>query len=69
MTVSKYLRMVINAHREQRGEDEIKLKDFRRTTEEAMELMKEFSSRYLNDGCRRLLAAAESAGLTVAAPA
>ncbi len=51
--MSKYLRMAINAHREQRGEDEIKLKDFRRTTEEAMELMKipkEFSSRYLNDG-------------------
>jgi Fe-S cluster assembly ATP-binding protein len=53
VTVSKYLRMVINAQREARGEDQIKLKDFRRETEQAMELMnipKEFSSRYLNDG-------------------
>jgi Fe-S cluster assembly ATP-binding protein len=53
VTVSKYLRMVINAQREARGEDQIKLKDFRRDTEQAMELMnipKEFSSRYLNDG-------------------
>ena len=53
VTVSKYLRMVINAQREARGEDQVKLKDFRRETEAAMELMnipKEFSSRYLNDG-------------------
>jgi len=53
VTVSKYLRMVLNAQREERGEEQIKLKDFRRQTEEAMELMsipKEFSSRYLNDG-------------------
>ena len=53
VTVSKYLRMVLNAHREARGEDQIKLKDFRRDTEAAMEQMKiprEFSSRYLNDG-------------------
>jgi Fe-S cluster assembly ATP-binding protein len=53
VTVSKYLRMAINARREERGEDQIKLKDFRRQTEEAMELMnipKEFSSRYVNDG-------------------
>jgi Fe-S cluster assembly ATP-binding protein len=53
VTVSKYLRMVINAQREARGEDQVKLKDFRRDTERAMELMnipKEFSSRYLNDG-------------------
>ncbi len=53
VTVSKYLRMVINAQRETRGEDQVKLKDFRRETEAAMELMnipKEFSSRYLNDG-------------------
>jgi Fe-S cluster assembly ATP-binding protein len=53
VTVSKYLRMVINAQREARGEDQVKLKDFRRDTEQAMELMnipKEFSSRYLNDG-------------------
>jgi Fe-S cluster assembly ATP-binding protein len=53
VTVAKYLRMAVNAHREARGEKEIKLKDFRASTEEAMELAsipKEFSSRYLNDG-------------------
>jgi Fe-S cluster assembly ATP-binding protein len=53
VTVAKYLRMVVNAHREARGEPEIKLKDFRKQTEAAMELMnipREFSSRYLNEG-------------------
>jgi len=53
VTVAKYLRMALNAHREERGEAEIKLKDFRALTEESMELAnipKEFSSRYLNDG-------------------
>jgi Fe-S cluster assembly ATP-binding protein len=53
VTVAKYLRMAVNAHRETRGESEIKLKDFRKDTEAAMELMnipREFSSRYLNDG-------------------
>jgi Fe-S cluster assembly ATP-binding protein len=53
VTVTKYLRMVMNAHREARGEDEISLKEFRQTVEQAMELTnvpKEFSSRYLNDG-------------------
>ena len=53
VTVTKFLRMAINAHREQRGDPEIKLKDFRQMTVEAMEMMKvpkEFSSRYLNDG-------------------
>ena len=53
VTVTKYLRMVMNAHREARGEEEISLKDFRQTVEQAMELTnvpKEFSSRYLNDG-------------------
>jgi Fe-S cluster assembly ATP-binding protein len=53
VTVTKYLRMALNAQREARGEGQIKLKDFRRDTEAAMELMKipkEFSSRYLNDG-------------------
>jgi Fe-S cluster assembly ATP-binding protein len=53
VTVAKYLRMALNAHREERGEAEIKLKDFRAATEAAMELAnipKEFSSRYLNDG-------------------
>ncbi len=53
VTVAKYLRMALNAHREARGEGQISLKDFRRDTEEAMELVnipREFSSRYVNDG-------------------
>src|SRR6195952_1693397 len=53
VTVAKYLRMVMNAHREGRGEPAISLKDFRKTVEEAMELThvpREFSSRYLNEG-------------------
>ena len=53
VTVAKYLRMAVNAHREARGELEIKLKDFRKDAEAAMELMnipREFSSRYLNEG-------------------
>ena len=53
MTVAKYLRMIVNAKREAAGEREIKLKDFARTTQEAMELMdipRDFSTRYLNDG-------------------
>ena len=53
VTITKYLRMVMNAHREERGEDEISLKDFRKKVEEAMALMnvpKEFAARYLNEG-------------------
>jgi Fe-S cluster assembly ATP-binding protein len=53
VTVAKYLRMIVNARREEAGEDQIKLKDFRKETEAAMELVnipKEFSSRYVNDG-------------------
>jgi Fe-S cluster assembly ATP-binding protein len=53
VTITKYLRMVMNAHREARGEEEISLKDFRRTVEDAMKLTnvpKSFSARYLNDG-------------------
>ena len=53
VTVAKYLRMVMNAHREARGEPAISLKDFRKTVEAAMELThvpREFSNRYLNDG-------------------
>jgi Fe-S cluster assembly ATP-binding protein len=53
VTVTKYLRMVMNAHREARGEEEVSLKDFRKTVEAAMELCnvpREFSSRYLNEG-------------------
>jgi Fe-S cluster assembly ATP-binding protein len=53
VTVTKYLRMVMNAHREARGEEPISLKDFRKTVEAAMALTKvpkEFSTRYLNEG-------------------
>jgi Fe-S cluster assembly ATP-binding protein len=53
VTVTKYLRMVMNAHREARGEPEISLKDFRKTVEAAMELTnvpREFTTRYLNEG-------------------
>jgi Fe-S cluster assembly ATP-binding protein len=53
VTVAKYLRMIVNAQRDVRGEEPIKLKDFRKETEAAMERMgvpREFSSRYLNDG-------------------
>jgi Fe-S cluster assembly ATP-binding protein len=53
VTITKYLRMVMNAHRDARGEAEISLKEFRKTVEAAMELTnvpKEFSSRYLNEG-------------------
>ena len=53
VTVTKYLRMVMNAHREARGQQPISLKDFRQTVQAAMELVsvpKEFSSRYLNEG-------------------
>jgi Fe-S cluster assembly ATP-binding protein len=53
VTITKYLRMVQNAHREARGEAEISLKDFRRKVESAMELTnipRDFASRYLNEG-------------------
>jgi len=53
VTVAKYLRTVMNAHRASRGEDAISLKEFRKTVEAAMiqtSVPKEFSSRYLNDG-------------------
>jgi Fe-S cluster assembly ATP-binding protein len=53
VTVAKYLRMVMNAHREARGEPAVSLKDFRKTVEAAMELTRvprEFSNRYLNEG-------------------
>jgi Fe-S cluster assembly ATP-binding protein len=53
VTVTKYLRTVLNAHREARGEEPIPLKDFRQTVEAAMKLTnvpREFSSRYLNEG-------------------
>jgi Fe-S cluster assembly ATP-binding protein len=53
VTVTKYLRTVLNGHREANGEEPIPLKDFRQTVEAAMKLTnvpKEFSSRYLNEG-------------------
>jgi Fe-S cluster assembly ATP-binding protein len=53
VTVTKYLRTVLNAHREAHGEEPIPLKEFRQTVEAAMKLTnvpKEFSSRYLNEG-------------------
>jgi Fe-S cluster assembly ATP-binding protein len=53
VTITKYLRMVMNAHREERGEEPVSLKDFRRIVEEAMQLTsipKQFASRYLNEG-------------------
>ena len=53
VTITKYLRMVMNAHREARGEEDVSLKEFRKTVESAMELVnipREFSSRYLNEG-------------------
>jgi Fe-S cluster assembly ATP-binding protein len=53
VSVSKYLRMILNARREARGEGEIKIKQFAKVAQEAMELAnipKDFSSRYLNDG-------------------
>jgi Fe-S cluster assembly ATP-binding protein len=53
VTVTKYLRTVLNAHREAHGEEPIPLKDFRQTVETAMKLTnvpREFSSRYLNEG-------------------
>ena len=53
VTVTKYLRTVLNAHREAKGEEAIPLRDFRQTVEAAMKLVsvpREFASRYLNEG-------------------
>ncbi|MFZ0041888.1 MAG: Fe-S cluster assembly ATPase SufC [Solirubrobacteraceae bacterium] len=53
VTVIKYLRTVMNAHRDARGEEPISLKEFRQTVQEAMALTKlpdEFTRRYLNEG-------------------
>jgi Fe-S cluster assembly ATP-binding protein len=53
VTVTKYLRTVLNAHRDAHGEEPIPLKEFRQTVEAAMKLTnvpREFSSRYLNEG-------------------
>jgi Fe-S cluster assembly ATP-binding protein len=53
VSVSKYLRMIVNARREAQGEEPVKIKDFARIAREAMDLAsipQDFSSRYLNDG-------------------
>ncbi len=53
VTIAKYLRTVMNAHRVAKDEPEISLKEFRKTVEAAMALCnvpKNWSSRYLNDG-------------------
>jgi Fe-S cluster assembly ATP-binding protein len=53
VTVTKYLRTVLNAHRDAKGEEPIPLKEFRQNVEAAMALTKvpqEFSRRYLNEG-------------------
>jgi Fe-S cluster assembly ATP-binding protein len=53
VTVTKYLRTVMNAHRDAQGLDPVSLKDFRRTVEAAMQLVevpREFTTRYLNEG-------------------
>ncbi|HEY5430550.1 MAG TPA: Fe-S cluster assembly ATPase SufC [Solirubrobacteraceae bacterium] len=53
VTVTKYLRTVMNAHRDARGEEPISLKEFSKTVKAAMELTKvpqDFSRRYLNEG-------------------
>jgi Fe-S cluster assembly ATP-binding protein len=53
VTVSKYLRMIMNARREEQGEAPLKIKEFASAAREAMELVnipQDFSSRYLNDG-------------------
>jgi Fe-S cluster assembly ATP-binding protein len=53
VTVTKYLRTVLNAHREARGEEAIPLREFRQAVEQAMKQVsvpREFSTRYLNEG-------------------
>jgi Fe-S cluster assembly ATP-binding protein len=53
VSVVNFLRTALNAHRKARGEDPIPLKEFRRTLEEKMDLLKvdrEFTKRYLNEG-------------------
>ncbi len=53
VTVTKYLRTVLNAHRAAREEEPVPLKEFRELVEAAMKLTnvpREFSTRYLNEG-------------------
>jgi Fe-S cluster assembly ATP-binding protein len=53
VTVTKYLRTVLNAHRQAHGEEPIPLREFRQTVEAAMKLTnvpRDFAARYLNEG-------------------
>ncbi len=53
VSVTKYLRMILNAHRAAQGEPEIKIKDFAKLARAEMDaagVPQEFSTRYLNDG-------------------
>lgn len=53
VAVSKYLRTILNAQREARGETPLKIREFAALAREAMDLAnipQDFSSRYLNDG-------------------
>jgi Fe-S cluster assembly ATP-binding protein len=53
VTVSKYLRTVMNSHREAKGEDPISLKDFAKTVRAALaltEVDEAVTKRYLNEG-------------------
>src|SRR6201996_541344 len=53
VTVTKYLRTVMNAHREANGEEPISLRDFAPTVKTAMALVnapEDWSRRYLNEG-------------------
>src|ERR1700761_3152904 len=53
VTVTKYLRTVLNAHRDARGEEPVPLREFRQSVEAAMKLTnvpRDFSTRYLNEG-------------------
>src|SRR5207253_2892330 len=65
VTVTKYLRTVMNAHREAEGLDPVSLKDFRKQVEAAMELVevpREFTTRYLNEGGAELVETLEKKG-------
>ncbi len=53
VTVTKYLRTVMNAHRDAHGEEPVSLRDFAATVKTAMALTnvpEDFSRRYLNEG-------------------
>jgi Fe-S cluster assembly ATP-binding protein len=53
VTVTKYLRTVMNSHREAKGEDPVSLKDFAKTVRAALaltEVDEAVTKRYLNEG-------------------